>query len=416
MLIIGCDFHTRYQQIAMAVTYSWNAESQITSTAGLTYLYDGDGRRVSKTLGASSRLYWYGSGNEVLAETDAAGNTTNEYIFFGGQRIADVPVGSTPVYYVSDMLNTSRVVTTNTGVVCYDADFTPYGGEGAWTDNCPERYRFEGKERDAETINDYFGARYYTERFGRWLSADWSSVPVPVPYANLTNPQTLNLYSMVADDPESFADLDGHDPNGNNNPPSQGGVSCTQASDFGSCSEQLKEEARVAENAKLAEDQKPQPAQQPQNKNNNIDNEKVGKTTVGSLEKTMSNEDRSLSTPKGGDPSELAKGKEALANAIINNAERDQPNQVAPATGTATSQDAQIMRDAYTSRANGGADPVQGRTYYGTSHYANLHSRSASNNLKGKAGRETVYKKFGPFKDSTSRRPTYIYIYNDPGH
>jgi hypothetical protein len=31
-----------------------------------------------------------------------------------------------------------------------------------------------------------------------------------VPYANLNNPQTLNLYSMVADDPESFADLDGH--------------------------------------------------------------------------------------------------------------------------------------------------------------------------------------------------------------
>jgi hypothetical protein len=48
-------------------------------------------------------------------------------------------------------------------------------------------------------------------RFGRWLSADWSAVPTPVAYANLTNPQTLNLYSMVADDPESFADLDGHD-------------------------------------------------------------------------------------------------------------------------------------------------------------------------------------------------------------
>jgi hypothetical protein len=32
-----------------------------------------------------------------------------------------------------------------------------------------------------------------------------------VPYANLTNPQTLNLYAMVTDDPESFADLDGHE-------------------------------------------------------------------------------------------------------------------------------------------------------------------------------------------------------------
>src|SRR5712692_808738 len=68
----------------------------------------------------------------------------------------------------------------------------------------------KGKERDTETGNDDFGARYYSNRFGRWLSADWSAVPAPVPYANLINPQTLNLYAMVADDPESFADLDGH--------------------------------------------------------------------------------------------------------------------------------------------------------------------------------------------------------------
>jgi hypothetical protein len=31
-----------------------------------------------------------------------------------------------------------------------------------------------------------------------------------VPYANLTNPQTLNLYAIVSDNPETFADLDGH--------------------------------------------------------------------------------------------------------------------------------------------------------------------------------------------------------------
>ena len=31
-----------------------------------------------------------------------------------------------------------------------------------------------------------------------------------MPYANLTNPQTLNLYAMVSDNPETFADLDGH--------------------------------------------------------------------------------------------------------------------------------------------------------------------------------------------------------------
>ena len=102
-----------------------------------------------------------------------------------------LPAGGNPIYYVEDMLGTSRVITTNTGVVCYDADFYPYGGERTpYTNNCPttNNYKFEGKERDTETGNDDFGARYYSNRFGRWLSADWSSVPAPVPYANLTNP------------------------------------------------------------------------------------------------------------------------------------------------------------------------------------------------------------------------------------
>jgi len=188
-------------------SYTWDAESQLKTAAAVTYTYDGDGRRVSKSTG---KLYWYGSGGDILAETDASGNTTAEYIFFGGKRVAMLPAGGSPVYYVEDMLGTSRVVTTNAGVVCYDADFYPYGGERPYTSTCPQNYKFEGKERDTETGNDDFGARYYSNRFGRWLSADWSSVPVPVPYANLTNPQTLNLYAMVADDPESFADLDGH--------------------------------------------------------------------------------------------------------------------------------------------------------------------------------------------------------------
>jgi len=188
--------------------YVWDGESQLKSVNGTSYAYDGDGRRVAKV---GSKLYWYGSGGEILAETNAAGATTAEYIFFGGKRIAMLPASSTPIYYVEDLLGSSRVTTTNTGVVCYDADFYPYGGERAYVNSCLQNnYKFEGKERDTETGNDDFGARYYSNRFGRWLSADWSSVPVAVPYANLTNPQTLNLYAMVADDPESFADLDGH--------------------------------------------------------------------------------------------------------------------------------------------------------------------------------------------------------------
>jgi RHS repeat-associated protein len=207
--IFGYDLSGNTSSDGVVPNYQWNAESQLKSAAGVTYTYDGDGRRVSKV---GTKLYWYGSGGEILAETDALGNTLNEYIFFGGKRVALLPSSSNPQYYVEDLLGTSRVLTTNAGVVCYDADFYPFGGERTpYTSTCTQNnYKFEGEERDTETGNDDFGARYYSNRFGRWLSADWSAVPVPVPYANLANPQTLNLYSMVADDPESFADLDGH--------------------------------------------------------------------------------------------------------------------------------------------------------------------------------------------------------------
>src|SRR5258707_3674204 len=57
-------------------------------TCALPIFYDGDGHRVSKV---GSKLYWYGSGGDILAETDASGNTTAEYIFFGGKRIAMLP-------------------------------------------------------------------------------------------------------------------------------------------------------------------------------------------------------------------------------------------------------------------------------------------------------------------------------------
>ncbi len=155
-------------------------------------------------------MYWYGSGGEILAETNESGGVLNEYIYFGGKRVAVIPASGSPMYYAEDMLGSSRVMVRADGTVCYDADFTPFGAELPYTNSCPPNYKFEGKERDTETGNDEFGARYYSWRVGRWLSSDWSAVPVAVPYANLTNPQTLNLYAMVADDPESFADLDGH--------------------------------------------------------------------------------------------------------------------------------------------------------------------------------------------------------------
>src|SRR6185437_9475163 len=126
-------------------------------------------------------------------------------------------------YYVDDFLgSTSKMVQAGQTTACFDADFYPFGGERDYSTSCNPIYKFEGKERDTETQNDDFGARYYSWRFGRWLSADWSAIPEPVPYADPSNPQTLNLYAMVRDNPETFSDLDGHRCN-----PDDGGSNCT---------------------------------------------------------------------------------------------------------------------------------------------------------------------------------------------
>src|SRR6185312_2758832 len=70
--------------------------------------------------------------------------------------------------------------------------------------------RSTGKERDQESGNDYFGARYYASSMGRWLSPDWSPAPTPIPYATYSDPQSLNLYNYMRDNPLGGIDPDGH--------------------------------------------------------------------------------------------------------------------------------------------------------------------------------------------------------------
>jgi RHS repeat-associated protein len=80
-----------------------------------------------------------------------------------------------------------------------------------YTATDPTENHYTGKERDTESGNDYFGARYYASSMGRFLSPDWSATEDPVPYAKLDNPQSLNLYGYVLNNPLSKDDLNGHE-------------------------------------------------------------------------------------------------------------------------------------------------------------------------------------------------------------
>src|SRR6266571_530709 len=190
------------------LSYTFDQENRLTGAGGFTYTYDADGNRVRKANGNTGTLYWYMTPG-IVGESDLSGNLTAEYVFFDGERVARKSTNGV-FYYFSDHLKTASVVTDSLGNIKSESDFYPWGGELQFVNNDSNHYKFTGKERDPETGLDYFGARYYSNGLGRWVSADWSATPVPVPYADFGDPQTLNLYQFVAGNPASKADPDGH--------------------------------------------------------------------------------------------------------------------------------------------------------------------------------------------------------------
>jgi RHS repeat-associated protein len=133
-----------------------------------------------------------------------------DYIYMGDRLIAEYDhVGSRYLFYTPDQINSTRVVTDEAGNVVYSVTYDPYGGV-----QIPDQYntidplpKFSGKERDAESELDYFGARYYDKNLYRFLSVD----PIINLVRALNSPTCWNLYSYCHNCPITFVDSDGRD-------------------------------------------------------------------------------------------------------------------------------------------------------------------------------------------------------------
>ncbi len=192
-------------------TLQYDAENRLVGVNGgatASYVYDAEGRRVHESVGGVVKEYIYAQDGQELSVVDASQNLLQGETYFGGRTLATVGSAGTS-YAHTDWLGTVRARTGPAGALAGAYTSGPFG-ENLSAIGGASSLHLTGKYRDGETGFDYFGARYYNSSLGRFLTPDWSQAPAAVPYANLANPQSLNLYSYVLNNPGTSTDANGH--------------------------------------------------------------------------------------------------------------------------------------------------------------------------------------------------------------
>ena len=182
-------------------TYTWDAENRLVSVlqGGATlasFVYDGTGRRIQKTAGGVTHSYIY-DGPDVIEERLSTGPV---YRYVQGlqtdQHRAMRDDTGVVTYYLADHLGSIVQTTDATGAVALAREYDPYGNILAGTGVAG--YAFTGREWDPEIGLHYYRARYYAPNLGRFISED------PIGIAG-----GPNLYGYVANDPVRRTDPSG---------------------------------------------------------------------------------------------------------------------------------------------------------------------------------------------------------------
>src|SRR5712692_2920669 len=119
-----------------------------------------------------------------------------EYIYAGSSLLAKIEGGVTN-YYHPDHLS-ARVTTDSSGNIAGQQGHYPFG-DSWYAQSTTSKWQFTSYERDSESGNDYAMARFNISRVGRFSSPDPLS-------GSSGDPQSLNRYTYVLDDPIDLVD------------------------------------------------------------------------------------------------------------------------------------------------------------------------------------------------------------------
>jgi len=174
-------------------------DADLSDAVSLTY--DAFGRMVEQNRSGVYTPIAYSPASQELALM--SGQTLQKAMVpLSGSALAVYNSSGLLYYAHPDMLGSIRLATTPSRTMYFDTAYAPFG----------ETYASAGGANldPAYTGLDNFGARYLASSMARFMTPDWSATAAPVPYAKLGDPQSLNLYAYVDNNPVSLTDPTGH--------------------------------------------------------------------------------------------------------------------------------------------------------------------------------------------------------------
>jgi RHS repeat-associated protein len=182
-------------------SYTYDAEGRMIQVDGgstASYVYDAFGRRVKKTVAGYPTEYMYTLDGQIDSMMEgSAGHLTRGFVYLNGLPLVEYANGTT--YFVhTDHLGSTRLLTNYpTPTIAESDDYYPFGEFNS--SGSTSALKFTADERDTESTLDHTLFRQYSSSLGRWSSPD----PLG---GDPSNPQSLNRYAYVLNNPLAFVD------------------------------------------------------------------------------------------------------------------------------------------------------------------------------------------------------------------